>query len=148
MSDIWTEFSNVIKTRVLAREDFTGEFYTDIVPSDTSLPYAIITESDLNNWMTYSNLSAGENIYFRVVLTNDIRNGGIPTLKTLTGEVVKALHLKEYSGDSFVVESSKRLKWSKPFTIESNEMQWKQYVDFSVRIRYKDGSDYYTDFQI
>jgi len=148
MSDIWTEFSNVVKTRVLARDDFTGEFYTDIVPSDTSLPYAVITESDIKNWMTYSNLIAGEDIYFRVVLTNDVRHGGVTTLKILTEEIVKALHLKEYSGTNFEIESSKRVAWSKPFTIKDNELQWKQYVDFQVRIRYKSGSDYYTDFQI
>lgn len=148
MSDIWTEFSNVIKDRVLARVDYTGEFYTDIVPSDTSLPYAVITESNMDNWMTFTNQTAGENIYFRIVLTNDIRHGGVTTLKTLTEEVVKALHLKDFEGTNFVVESSKRVKWSKPFTIESNEMQWKQYVDFEVRIRYKSDSEYYTDFQI
>lgn len=148
MSDIWTEFSNVVKTRVEARDGFTGEFYTDIVPSDTSLPYAVVTESRIDNWMTYSNLTAGESIYFRVLVTNDIRHGGVATLKTLTEEIVKALHLKEYEGTSFTVESSKRIAWSKPFTIEANELQWKQYVDFQVRISYKSDSDYFTDFTL
>lgn len=148
MADIWSEFADVVKSRVTSREGFTGDFYTDIVPADTSLPYAVITESSVENWMTYSNMTAGENIYFRVVLTNDIRHGGISVLKTQTEEVIKALHLKDFSGTNFDVESSKRLEWSKPFKIEENEMQWKQFVDFSVRIKYKSESDYYTDFAL
>lgn len=148
MSDIWTEFSDVVKARVVAREGYTGEFYTDIVPSDTSLPYAVITDTKIENWMTFSNQTAGEDIYFRVVLTNDIRNGAIPVLKAQTEELIKALHLQDYSGDNFIVESSKRIEWSKPFIIEANEMQWKQYVDFIVRIKYKSTSDYYTDFSL
>lgn len=148
MADIWTEFSDVVKSRITSRSGFTGEFYTDIVPADTTLPYAIITESLIEPWMTFSNLTAGEEIYFRVLLANDVRNGGITVLKTQTEEVVKALHLKVYENDNFIVESSKRTEWSKPFIVEPDEMQWKQYVDFSVRIKYKKDSDYYTDFSL
>jgi len=148
MSDIWTEFSNVVKTRITSRENFTADFYTDIVPSDATLPYAVVTETKIDPWMTFSNTTAGEEIYFRIVLTNDIRHGGISALKTLTEEIVKALHLKEYSGTNFDVDSSRRIAWSKPFTIEDNELQWKQYVDFIVRINYKSTSDYFTDFKL
>lgn len=148
MPDIWDSFSNVVKNRITDREGFTADLYIDHVPADASLPYAVVMDGSLENWMTFSNATAGETISLRILLTNDIRGGGASTLKEQTLEVNKALHLKEFGDDDFEVVSCKRTGWVQPFKVDEDSKQWKQYVDFAVIIQYKEESNYFDDFKI
>lgn len=146
MVDIWDSFSKEVKSQVTDRDDFTADFYIDNVPDDASLPYAVMLQGSVENWMTFSNTTAGEDISFRIHLTNDVRGGGADTLKDQALEVSKALHLQEFSDDDFEVVKCKRSGWVQPFKVDEDSMEWGQYLDFNANIQYKSDSDYFDDF--
>lgn len=146
MVDIWDDFSSEVENQVTGQDGFTADFYIDNVPDDSSLPYALLLEGSIENWMTFANSTAGEIITFRVVLTNSVRGGGADELKDQATEVVKALHLQDFSTDDFETVGCKRTRWVQPFKVSEDSTQWKQYVDFEANIQYKSGSEYFNDF--
>lgn len=145
MVDIWSDFSSAVKTIVTAREDFTADFHIDLVSPDDALPYAVLLEGGIENWKTFSVSTAGEVISFRVLLTNNVRGGGVSVLKQQTTEVVKALHLQDFSGDDFTLEYCKRTSWVQPFKVDEDTLRWHQYVDFEARLTYNEDSDFFKN---
>ena len=143
MSDFWGSFTDVIKGRVTDRSLFDASFYIDDIPEDSSLPYAILIEGGMDNWATFNNVTAGELVSFRILLTSGVRSGGANKLRTLSTEVNKALHYQVFETNEFSVSRCKRTAWSHPFKVEEDAMEWKQYVDFEVLLQHKEASDYF-----
>jgi len=134
MADPITEVTQKIRSLLISDSSFSSVLSNKLflykIPENTQYPYATAFEFPGESWMTLGNTNSGEIFVFPIY----VYGKDVSVLREGTSAINDVLHLNEFSTDNYQVIYARRINWSKPELINSENNIYAQQIMFELRI--------------